>query len=120
MIKDAQKDVWKSDTRKSWKDGLEMVTIWITPAAKAKLAQIAEKTGVSVSYAASAVFQEQLEKYEKLEETIRETVAKSFDEEYGHLEENIRAIMSPIGKSNQIIFDLLPLLKDKITKKSSN
>ena len=56
--------------------GLEPVEIMVTPGTKDKLARMAKKSRMGVSQIASAVFQEQFEKYEKLEKSITEAVSK--------------------------------------------
>ena len=75
---------------------------------------------MSVSQIASVVFQEQFEKYEKLEESIEEAVSKSVGRENDRLTENIKAIVSPLEDSNRAILGLVPLLKKKIKKDTTN
>ena len=115
-----------SDSRKkpgsgdSWMQGLEPVEIMVTPGTKDKLARMAKKSRMGVSEVASVVFQEQFDKYVTLEQSIEEAVSRSVGRENDRLEENIKAIVSPLEESNRAILDLLPLLKKKIKKDATN
>jgi hypothetical protein len=103
-----------------WQEGLEPVTIGVTPDAKAKLNKMARQTGMSVSHVGSIIFEAQMDKHTRLEESLRRMISKHFDEEYIRIEKKLKAIVSPIEKVNQFIFDLLPFLGRKTKGRVSN
>ena len=83
-------------------DGLEPLTIRVTPEQMRKLMSIAKQCAISLEMAGSMIFEAQMEKYENLEDSIRKAVVDSFNIEYAALEERIRAMVTPLIKGRNI------------------
>jgi fido (protein-threonine AMPylation protein) len=70
-------------------DDLVPIRFAVTPAVKAKLEELAEQSGKSVSEVASIILMAQIKEHQKLEASLRKAVAEAFDEEFNR-------IMSPL------------------------
>ncbi len=90
----------------SQKDALVPIRFAVTPAVKAKLEELAEQSGKSVSEVASIILMAQIKEHQKLEASLRKAVAEALDEEFNR-------IMSPLLR-------LFPFLQSNGKKRMSN
>ena len=90
----------------SRKDTLIPIRFAVTPAVKAKLEELAEQSGKSVSEVASIILMAQIKEHNNLEASLRKTIAEAFDEEFDR-------IISPL-------LTLFPSLQSNGKKRISN